>query len=402
METNKSYKVKLYPTIKQSKQIDLTINHCRFIYNKFLEDRITAYQEFKGRPELLKKVKYKTTKQLRDVFPFLKDVSFNALDAKRLDVEAAYRNFFRTKKGFPKFKSRHRSKLSYKHLTAGKLTDNNKINLPLIGSINFRGLAEEYQGNLKQITVVKNKDNTYEAVLMVEREEIHKERKYNNILGIDLGIKSFITCSNGEQIDITNTNKIENKIKQAQKHLSRKEKGSNRYEKQRIKVARLHTKRTNIQKHFFDHLVNKLCSENQTIYLEDLNVKGMVKNRKLSRAISNQSWCKFVSTLTLKSREYNTKVVKIDRFYPSSKMCSRCGNINKELKLSDRAYKCKCGLEIDRDLNAAINIKNFDIIKSSEIGDYRRGEKVRLFKLQFSNSGSKFYEASNTNMKMEV
>ena len=128
---------------------------------------------------------------------------------------------------------------------------------------------------------------------------------------------------------------------------------------------------------------------------------GMVKNRKLSRAISNQSWSKFISTLTLKSREYDTKIVKIDRFYSSSKICSKCGNIDKELKLSDITYKCSCGLEIDRDLNAAINIKNFDI-KSSEIGDYRRGEKVRLFKLQFSNSDSKFCEASNINTKVKV
>jgi putative transposase len=398
---NKAYKIKLYPTVAQAKQIDLTINHCRFIYNKFLEDRITTYQEFKDRPELLKKIKYKTTKQLREEFPFLNEVSFNALDAKRLDVENAYKNFFRTKKGFPKFKSKHRSRLSYKHYNDNRIIDN-KLTLTRVGRIVFRGLAEEYQGTLKQVTIVKNKDNTYEAILMVEREEIHKPRKSNNILGIDLGIKSFITCSNGEQIDITNTDNIERKVKQAQKHLSRKERGSNRYEKQRVKVARLHTKRTNIQKHFFDHLVNKLCSENQTIYLEDLNVKGMVKNRKLSRAISNQAWSKFVNTLTLKSREYDTKVVKIDRFYPSSKLCSKCGNIDKELKLSDRTYKCKCGLEIDRDLNAAINIKNFDIIKSSEIGDYRRGEKVRLFKLQFSNIDSKFCEASNTNTKVKV
>ncbi len=140
---NKSYKIKLYPTFAQANQLDLTVNHCRFIYNKFLEDRITTYEEFKDRPELLKKVKYKTTKQLREEYPFLKEVSFNALDAKRLDVDNAYKNFFRNKKGFPKFKSKHKSKLSYKHYNAGRLINDKQIRIEKVGIVNFRGLAEE-------------------------------------------------------------------------------------------------------------------------------------------------------------------------------------------------------------------------------------------------------------------
>ena len=222
-----------------------------------------------------------------------------------------------------------------------------------------------------------------------------KNRKSNNIIGIDLGIKEFISSSDGQVFPgIKKTfSKLTNKINKANKNLSRKNWGSNRYEKQRKKLNRLYKKRASTQNHFFWHLANKLCSENQVIVLENLNVAGMIKNRKLSKAISNVSWNKFLEMLKQKALEYGTEIYQVGRFFPSSKLCSNCGQHKSDLKLSDREYICDCGLEIDRDLNAAINIRNvFLKEKSLEYSDYGCGENVSLSRLNFDLKSS-FCEA---------
>jgi putative transposase len=189
---------------------------------------------------------------------------------------------------------------------------------------------------------------------------------------------------------------IEKKIIRQQKHLSRKNevnkklgiKDSKRKEKCRIKLAKLFQYKKDYQNHFFWHLANKLCSESQAIGIETLNVSGMIKNHKLAHSISYSSWSDFIIKLEQKAIDYDTKIVKVDRWFPSSKLCSKCGQLKKDLTLVDRVYRCDCSLEMDRDLNAAINLQNY-VLKnlSLEYSDYRHGEDVRPTEIIYNSNG---------------
>ena len=412
---NKVFKVRLYPNKIQQQTILQTIGNCRFLHNQMLNERQNVYNSLKDDKDSLKKYKYKTEKEYKEEFEFLKLGSSRALQQSRGNLDTAYQNFFKYKKGFPKFKSKKRSKNSYREPQidySGKQSnaieinlENNKLKLLKLGWVKFRGLDKKFKGKIKSVTVEYSKSGKFFAFILVELEsQPIKIRKNNNIIGIDLGLKEFITCSNNEQI--TGIKKdlkvIENKIKKQQKHLSRKilinkkkkiEK-SNRQEKCRLKLARLFEYKTNFINHFHWHLANKLCSENQVISLENLNISGMMKNKKLAHSIQNSNWYSFLVKLEQKAKEYGTTIYKVDRFFPSSKLCSNCGVIKKDLILKDRIYKCQCGLEIDRDLNASINLKNNFLVEnnlSAEYVDYKRGEKIRPQKIVYNSRGI-FYE----------
>ena len=399
---NKAYKIRLYPNKKQSKQIDVNIGHSRFIFNQMLNEKISVYEKLKGDKEKLYSHKYKTEKEYKQEFEFLKLGSSRALQQSRRDLDTAFKNFYRNLKkgkkvGFPKFKKKSKVRLSYREPqidfkgaqpNAIEL-NNKKIKLLKLGWVKHKGLSKKYSGIIKSITVSRDKDGKYYASILAEKNKHDRKlRTDNQINGIDLGLKEFITVSNGQVFNgIKNIFKtITKKIDKANKNLSRKNWGSNRYEKQRKKLNRLYKKRASTQNHFFWHLANKLCSENQVIVLENLNVAGMIKNRKLSKAISNVSWNKFLEMLKQKALEYGTEIYQVGRFFPSSKLCSNCGQHKSDLKLSDRTYICDCGLEIDRDLNAAINLRNKFL--SSEFGDYECGEAVSLSRLFFDLKSS--------------
>ena len=387
----KAIKVRLYPTIKQKQLIDKTIGCCRFIYNQMLNERIAFYQAHKDDKETLKSHKYKTEKEYKVDFEFLKEVSSRALQQARNDLISAYSNFFKRKKGFPKFKSKHKSKLNYRDPQVGNQIrfENKKLNMPKLGYLKIRGLSNSFSGNIKSVTVIKRKDGKFEASILTDTETTTKDNKPRAV-GIDLGLKSFVTLSNGVQIDLPSVTELDKKIIKQQKHFSRKTKGSNRREKCRIKLASLNQQRTDKLLHFYRHLANLICSENQTIKIENLNVSGMMKNRKLARKIQSVSWSKFIAMLKQKALEYGSSVIEVDRFFPSSKLCSCCGSEKEDLKLSDRVYTCeKCGLTIDRDLNASLNIKNY---KSDELSDYKHGETVNLVKKFFDFNTSCFSE----------
>lgn len=403
----KSYKIRLYPNIFQLNLINKTIGCTRFIYNQMLKERIEVYEKLKDNKRELYEYKYKTEKQYKEEFPFLKEVSANVLQQSRINLINTYKKFFnslkKTKKvGFPKFKSKHKSKWSFrmpqsrnKNFKTPNILriENNKINLPKLKLVRFKGLSNNFQGEIKSVTVIKSRSGKYFASILTEINTInHKERKNNNIIGIDLGLKNFITCSNGEMITGIKDKilDIENRIKKQQKHFSRKKKGSNRYEKCKIKLNTLHEYKRNFIDHFQWNLVNKLCSENQAISIEKLNVVGMMKNRKLSHAIYSINWGSFIQKLKSKAIEYETEIFEVDRFFPSSKMCSRCGNIKDLLELSNRTYICQCGLEIDRDLNAAINLRNNYLLinKSAKYVDYRHGEIINPKKLIYTFYGN--------------
>jgi len=398
---NKGYRVRLYPNKQQESQININTNCSRFIYNAMLAEHIEVYNQLQDDKEELYAYKYKKASEYKVDFPWLKEASSWALSESCRNLSRAYANFYRNikqgkKGGFPKFKSKKAVKWSYTEAQqrGGIRILNNKIHLLKMGWVTFRGLSKDFQGIIKSVTVTKTRTNKYFASILVECGDVKRERVSDNVVGIDLGLKELAVCSNGEFITGIKDRmaEIENKIKQQNRHLSRKKLGSNRYEKCKLQLNKLWEYRNNYLSHFQWHLVNKLCSENQAIGLETLNVIGMRKNRKLSHAIQNINWGSLVSKLEEKAKEYNTVVYKIDRWFPSTKLCSSCGALH-EMRLSDRIYSCGCGNEIDRDLNAGINIRNemLDNI-SLKNSDYRRGETVKPVRLDYESDGS-FVEA---------
>ena len=367
-----------------------------------LQERLEVYEQLRNDKKLLYKHKYKTEKEYKILFPFLKEVSAVALQQANRDLYQTYKNFYlrvkqNKKPGFPKFKNKKIDRLSYREINGNYdqkehiiCIKGNKIKIPKLSYVKFRGLDKNFQGRITSITISKTKSNHYECSILAEQDLIIKERIFDNTIGIDLGLKEFVTTSNG---DIYHGIKdklyeIEKDIKKQQKHLARKQKDSKRFQKCKLKLAKLYEYKTKILDHYQWHLVNKLCSENQTIIIENLNIKGMIKNKKLSHAIHYAGWNKFITKLNQKSVEYNTKIIKINRWFPSSKLCSSCGTLKENLKLSDRMYVCECGLEIDRDLNAAINICNNGINNSSEYGENRHGENVKPIKINYHFNGN--------------
>ena len=395
---NKAFKIKLYLNVNQKQMFEETFGCVRFIFNQMLNEKITVYEKLKNDRDNLYSHKYKTEKEYKNEFVFLKNVSSYALQQSRIDLETAFKNFFKRikkkqKPGFPKFKSKKNNKQSFRICqTSSHILElkENKIKITKYGWIKFKGLSKNFNGMIKSITVSKNKTNEFEASILVEQEKQTKNRITDNSIGIDLGIKEFLVISNGEKINgIKNKiTEIEKKIKKLQKHFNRKEKPSNRKEKLKYQIAKLYKYKTDFQNHFQWHLANKLCSENKTISLENLNVAGMIKNRKLSHSIHISAWNDFILKLKQKALEYETEVIEIDRWFPSSKLCSHCGVLNEKLTLKDRTYKCECGLTIDRDINAAINILKVGLkTLSLEYNDYKHGENVRPIEVNYHFNG---------------
>lgn len=284
------------------------------------------------------------------------------------NLDNAYKKFFREHKGFPKFKSKKRSKQNYTTYQSVKIDwDSHKIDVPKNKNIRII-LHRRFEEEIKQITISKTPTGKYFVSILVDAKDGNKKKKIikdKTAIGIDLGIKTFIAISDGRKIDNPKVlYRCEKKLRREQKSLNRKRRGSNNRNKQRIKVARVHEKVTNIRKDFLHKLSYELTNENQvkSIVIEDLNINGMLKNHCLAKAIANVSWGKFVELLAYKCDWYGVNLLKIGRFEPSSKLCSKCGIINDELTLKDREWVCpNCGSKLDRDLNASINIKRFGL-----------------------------------------
>jgi putative transposase len=385
--------------MKQRKQIDNTIGSSRFIYNQILRERINVYDELKEDRDKLYNYRYKTEKEYKKEFPWLKEVSSRALQQSRGDLNNAFRNFFNNikkgkKLGFPKFKSKHKSKWSYREPQVKNQIrfQDNKLFVLKLRLIKYKGLSKGFSGAIKNVTITKTRSDKYFASLLVEKEyQDVKIRTGNQIQGLDLGLKSFIMSSNRTQYQgiMKEILKIEKTSKRQQKHLSRKVKDSNRRNKCRIKLAKAYEYKTNKQRYYLWNLANQLCRESQAIVIENLNVSGMKRNRKLSHSIHLSNWSMFTNMLEQKAKEYGTHIYQVSTFYPSSKTCSACGEIKKELSLSDRQYNCSCGLSIDRDLNASLNLRNKylkDFNISAEFVDNSRGEDIRLMKFNFMSS----------------
>ena len=300
-------------------------------------------------------------------YSWLYEVANSSLQQSLRHLDNAFTKFFREKKGFPKFKSKKNNKQTYTLPIGVKIDfDTQRIYLPKFKKTIKVKIDRKFCGKIKTCTIKKTPTNKYFISVLVETTDtIPKKPKIEEktAIGIDLGIKDFAILSTGEKIENQkNLAKLMPKLKVLQKRASRKQKGSNNRKKANLRLALLHEKVTNRRNDFLHKLSHRLTHDNQvnTLCLETLNVQGMIKNHRLAQAISDVSWSKFNDYLDYKTEWYGKNLIRIGQFEPSSKVCSVCGNINNELKLSDREWSCKnCHTHHDRDVNASKNILKF-------------------------------------------
>ncbi|EEG78589.1 IS200/IS605 family element RNA-guided endonuclease TnpB [Dethiobacter alkaliphilus] len=355
---HKAYNFRLYPNKSQQTVINQTLGSCRFVYNYYLDRRIEAYKTVK---ETLNYTKCAANlKELKKELPWLKAVDSIALQQSLRDLDVSYKNFFQKRAGFPKFKSRRNNKQSYRT----QMVNNNikvmgdKLVLPKIGAVSF-AKSREIEGNITSVTVKKTASGKYFASVLADVHTPKSLKVSSQKVGIDLGLRDLAVLSTGEAIKNPKTlAEAERKLQKMQRELSRKQKGSKNRNKARIKLAIQHEKVANIRKDFLHKLSTRLIHENQVICLETLSPKGMMKNRRLSKAIGDASWGTFKQMLLYKADWYGRTVHFVDRFFPSSQICSACGCRNKEIKdMTIRQWQCPhCQALHQRDINASINI----------------------------------------------
>ena len=358
----KAYKYRLYPNEQQKEQIQKTFGCCRFVYNQTLAYRKEMYETKKESMNKNSLNNY-CNQVLKKEYEWLKEVDKFALTNVIYNMDSAYQKFFKEHAGFPKFKSKRDNKKSYStNFTNNNIEvsfENNRVKLPKLKWTKAK-FHREFIGKIKFATISQTPSGKYFVSILVETEHIPMELT-GCMIGIDLGVKDLLITSDGEKFDnIRTTKKYENKLAKEQRKLSHKVKGSKNWNKQRIKVARIHEKIYNTRIDNLHKISHKLVSENQVIVSEDLVVSNMVKNRNLAKAISDCGWYELTRQISYKSNWNNRKYVKIDKYFASSQICNCCGFINKNTKdLSVREWTCyQCGTIHDRDTNAAINILN--------------------------------------------
>lgn len=356
----KSYKYRIYPNKAQENLIQKTFGSCRFVYNKTLDYRKNLYESEKKNMSKFDCTKYVAC-VLKKENEWLKEVDKFALENAVFSMDNAYQRFFKLHSGYPKFKSKHNHRKSYTTCITGTnikvLFEQGKIQLPKLKLIKAK-LSRPFYGQIKQATVSQTPSGKYFVSVLVETEH-QKMEPVDKQIGIDLGIKDLIITSDGEKYENPKVLcKYQDKLAKEQRLLSRKVKCSNNYNKQRIKVARIHEKIHNTRIDYLHKITHKLISENQVIVSEDLSVQDMVQNHNLAKSISDCGWYEITRQLAYKAEWNGRTYIKIGRFVKSSQTCSVCGYENSEIKdLKVREWTCpECGTRHDRDINAAINI----------------------------------------------
>ena len=358
----KAYKYRLYPNKQQIEQIQKTFGCCRFVYNQTLAHRKDLYENKKESMNKIACNNY-VNQILKKEYEWLKEVDKFALTNSVYNMDSAYQKFFKEHSGYPKFKSKRDNKKSYTtNITGNNIEvsfERSRIKLPKLKWIKAK-VHREFVGKIKSATISQNPSGKYFVSILVETEYTSIEST-GCMVGIDLGIKDLLITSDGEKFDnIRTTKKYKDKLAKEQRRLSHKVKGSKNWNKQRIKVARIHEKIHNTRIDNLHKISNKLVNENQVIVSEDLAVSNMVKNHNLAKAISDCGWYELTRQISYKSDWNNRQYIKINRFYASSQTCNCCGYVNSNTKdLSVREWICpKCGAIHDRDINAAKNILN--------------------------------------------
>ena len=350
----KAYKYRIYPDAEQMQFFAKCFGCVRFVYNRMLSDRIEHYK-------LTGKSLNNTPAQYKSEFTWLKEVDSLALANAQMNLNTAYRNFFRDKSnGFPKFKSKKNNNFSYttNNQKGTVYVENGYIKLPKLKSPVKIRQHRSFEGVIKSCTISKAPSGKYHISILVETE-IQKLPASDMRVGIDVGIKDFAVLSNGEAYkNPKHLRKSEKRLAKLQRDLSRKQIGSSNRNKARIKVAKLHEKIANQRMDFLHKKSTEIIRENQAIVIEDLKVKNLMKNHNLAKSIAEVSWSRFREMLDYKSRWYGRELIIAPPDYPSSQLCSDCGNRSSQTKdLACRVYICpECGLEIDRDYNASLNL----------------------------------------------
>ena len=378
----RAYKVEINPTDEQKSKIHQTIGVSRFIYNFYIARNKEIYHregKFISGMDFSKWLNKEYIPNNQDK-KWIKEVSSKATKQAIMNGDKAFRDFFKKSKGFPKFKKKKNQDVKAyfpKNNKTDWTLERHRVKIPTLGWVRLKEFGYIPVNSIVKSGTVSQKADRYYVSILVEETYIKISNPNNEGLGIDLGIKEFAICSNGNKfknINKTSTiKKVEKKLKREQRKLSRKyeslkirnkkEKGGNatsqNIQKQVVKVQKLHQRLRNIRTDYINKIVSSIIKQKPSyITIEDLNVKGMMKNKHLSKAIASQKFFEFKTKLISKCKQNNIELRIVDRFYPSSKTCSNCGKIKKDLKLSDRIYKCDCGFTIDRDLNASINLKN--------------------------------------------
>ena len=359
---HKSYKFRLYPNEGQKQLFAKTFGCSRAIWNMMLADRIKHYKE-------TKETLYNTPAQYKKKFPWLREVDSLALCNIQLNLQTAYKNFFQSGFGFPKFKKKsHRQSYKTNNNNGSIALENGHVKLPKVGWVRVKA-HRQINGIIKSATISMTPTGKYYVSILCETE-IAPLAKTNSSIGVDLGISDFAILSTGEKIGnrrfltqlskkLAKEQKILSRRALAAKKANRKLSESNNYQKQRIKVAKIHEKIVNMRRDFLHKLSTNLVKNHDIVCIEDLSSKNLMKNHKLAKSIGDVSWSEFVRMLEYKSSWYEKQVSKISRWYPSSQICSDCGFSSGKKPLSIREWTCtNCGSHHDRDINASINILN--------------------------------------------
>lgn len=380
----RAYKVELIPTEQQKQKINQSFGICRWLYNHYLAKNKQLYEDYKN--NLISKSdafmsanyfdKYINNEvKVLDEYKWIEQCGSKARKKAICNAETAYKRFFKGESRFPRFKKKGKSNvgLYFPKNNKGDWTiERHRIKIPTLGFVRVKEYGYIPTKSKVVSGTITEKNGRYYVSVLCDIESKTNSKPKTQAIGIDLGLKEFGVCSNGvvfKNINKTpNIKKLEKKLKREQRKLSRKyeilkKRGGTatrqNISKQKLKVARLHERLANIRADYINKVVSQLIEQNpSSITIEDLNIKGMMSNKHLSKSISQQKFYEFRVKLTDKCNQNDIELRIVDRWYPSSKTCSQCGSYKSDLKLSDRIYKCNgCGIEIDRDFNASLNLK---------------------------------------------
>lgn len=390
----KSYKTEIDPTPEQKVKIKKTIGVSRYIYNFYIAHNKELYEN--GEKFM---TAYDFSKWLNNEYIpnnpdkiWIKEVSAKATTKSLINANTAYKRFFYKKANFPRFKKKNKNEAKMHFVKTDKKAiiycERHRIKIPTLGWVKIKEkgyIPTTKSGKIIKSGTVSIQAGRYYVSVLVEEPETQLEELTPQGLGIDLGLKDFAIVSNGKTYkNINKTKKIKNlekKLKREQRSLSRKyedlkkrnkinkegEATRQNIQKQVLKIQKLYQTLTNIRTDYINKIISEIVKTKPSyITIEDLNVSGMMKNKHLSKAIASQKFYEFRTKLIAKSKELGIEVRLVDRFYPSSKLCHNCGNIKKDLKLSDREYICKCGYKADRDYNASLNLRDAQVYKIAE------------------------------------
>lgn len=362
-------KVQIYPSDIQKEYIARLLGSSRFVYNKTLEFKKAAYISSGKLPNWAECGKYFTELRNSQEFSWLQEVHTHPVKQSLIDLERAFSNFFdqENKSEFPKFKTKHdKERCRFPYTAISGISGNRLSLIKQLGDIHFKCsrhdeiMLNKHQDGIKSATLERTKSGRYFLAILLNKPLRKVLPKTDKIIGIDIGIKEFIVTSENERFEnIKTIRSKEKKLKNLQRKHSKKQKGSKNKEKARLKLAKFHEKLKNKKENYIHSISNKLLNDNQVIVFETLNIQGMMKNHNLAKSIGELSAYRFKTICSYKAIWYRRDIISINRFFPSSKLCECCNYKNDDLTLSDRTWICpSCGVEHDRDLNAARNIKN--------------------------------------------